>query len=504
MWIEKIELKNFGKFHEKTIEFSPGLNVVYGGNESGKTTIHSFLLGMLFGMEKARGRSKEDIYGMYEPWNTASYYTGSMIMQIAGKRFGLERNFYHKEKTAVLQNLEDKEELSVEFGDLQMLLGGITKENYQNTYCIRQAGFMADATLADALESYMADVSNSGGGSVRIAAAQAELQKKKREAEKEKKRLETLREDKIRQLSMEAELLKKDIVFQKNSELAEVLKRQEAEEKRRQEEKKEAEEFQYQQRKKRFRLMSVAIILLLLGMGIFAAGGILRPIGILCMTFAVAGLLWTKLSDRGNREMPRKPSELQNELAEGLAQMKEQWKEKENRCYNLEEQLYELSMPTQEELALEEDCAALQLAAEVMDKIAGQIYEEISDELHEAVSGNLSRITNGRYDSIILDEKLRLFIWENGRKIPVSQLSRGTLEQAYLAMRLAVGSILMKEEPMPVLLDEIFGMYDDKRLADTLTWLAKYPGQMILFSCQKRELEILEEYGVSYHRIELD
>ena len=202
--------------------------------------------------------------------------------------------------------------------------------------------------------------------------------------------------------------------------------------------------------------------------------------------------------------MPRKPSELQNELAEGLAQMKEQWKEKENRCYNLEEQLYELSMPTQEELALEEDCAALQMAAEVMDKIAGQIYEEISDELHEAVSGNLSRITNGRYDSIILDEKLRLFIWENGRKIPVSQLSRGTLEQAYLAMRLAVGSILMKEEPMPVLLDEIFGMYDDKRLADTLMWLAKYPGQMILFSCQKRELEILEEYGVSYHRIELD
>ena len=175
MWIEKVQLKNFGKFQEKEIVFSPGLNVVYGGNESGKTTIHSFLLGMLFGMEKARGRSREDAYATYEPWNSASYYTGSMVMQVAGKPFYLERNFYHKEKTAILQNLEDKEELSVEFGDLDMLLGGITRENYQNTYCVRQAGFMADATLADALESYMADVSNSGGGSVRIAAALEEL-----------------------------------------------------------------------------------------------------------------------------------------------------------------------------------------------------------------------------------------------------------------------------------------------------------------------------------------
>ena len=52
MWIEKIQIKNFGKFHEKTIEFEPGLNIVYGANESGKTTRHNFLTGMLFGIEK--------------------------------------------------------------------------------------------------------------------------------------------------------------------------------------------------------------------------------------------------------------------------------------------------------------------------------------------------------------------------------------------------------------------------------------------------------------------
>lgn len=501
MWIEKVQLKNFGKFQEKEIVFSPGLNVVYGGNESGKTTIHSFLLGMLFGMEKARGRSREDAYATYEPWNSASYYTGSMVMQVAGKPFYLERNFYHKEKTAILQNLEDKEELSVEFGDLDMLLGGITRENYQNTYCVRQAGFMADATLADALESYMADVSNSGGGSVRIAAALEELQKKKKEAEKEKKQLQALREEKSQRISLEAELLKKDIAFLKNSELAELFQQE-----------KEAEKMQMvqqEERKKGKKHLVYSSCALFAGLGLFAGGsilefGILQIAGLLCIMAGIAGMFfWKNAAKQLTEEMVAEDASI-HALKESLARIKEQWEEKENRCYNLEEQLYELSVPTERERELEEDVKALELAMETIEKIAGQIYEEISDKLHEAVSENLSKITHGKYDSIILDDKLHLFIWEEGRKIPVSRLSRGTLEQAYLAMRLAVGSILMKEEPMPVLLDEIFGMYDDKRLSDTLLWLSKYPGQIIVFSCQKRELEILEKNDIFYHRIELN
>ncbi|MBO5372317.1 MAG: AAA family ATPase [Lachnospiraceae bacterium] len=504
MWIENIQIKNFGKFQDKTIEFSPGLNILYGENESGKTTVHTFLLGMLFGMEKARGRSKEDIYKTYEPWNSASFYSGSMVMQIDGKRFGLERNFYHKEKTARLQNLADKEELSVEFGDLQMLLGGMTKENYLNTYCIRQAGFMADDSLADALESYMADVSNSGGGSVQIAAAKAELQKKKKEAEREKKQLEQLREERIQKLSMEAELLKKDIIFHKNSELAEVIKRQEAEKKRQQEEAQKEKDRIRQNRRKKVCYLLVALCIFLLGIGFLNMGKVWQLAGAVCIALGGIGILLLKPFERKIETASTKQIFLQEELAEGFAQIKEQWKDKENRCYNIEEEIFELSHQTAEEIALNEDIKAYEMAMDVMERIAGNIYEEISDELHEAVSKNLSQITHGKYDSIILDDKLHLYIWENNRKIPINQLSRGTLEQAYLAIRLAVGGILMKEEPMPVLLDEIFGMYDDKRLSDTLQWLAKYPGQLILFSCQKRELDILERYAIPYHRIVLD
>ena len=51
MIINKLEIKNFGKFHEKQVKFGSGINVVYGENESGKSTLHTFIRSMLFGME---------------------------------------------------------------------------------------------------------------------------------------------------------------------------------------------------------------------------------------------------------------------------------------------------------------------------------------------------------------------------------------------------------------------------------------------------------------------
>mgnify|MGYP000981443581 CR=1 FL=1 len=57
MKITELILKNFGKFTNKQILLTDGINIIYGENESGKTTLHIFLKGMLFGMERKRGRA---------------------------------------------------------------------------------------------------------------------------------------------------------------------------------------------------------------------------------------------------------------------------------------------------------------------------------------------------------------------------------------------------------------------------------------------------------------
>ena len=51
MKIKELRLKNFGKFTNKEIHFLDGMNVIYGENESGKSTLYTFIRAMLFGLE---------------------------------------------------------------------------------------------------------------------------------------------------------------------------------------------------------------------------------------------------------------------------------------------------------------------------------------------------------------------------------------------------------------------------------------------------------------------
>ena len=52
MKIEEINIDGFGKFHKYHCQTSGKLEVFYGKNESGKTTLRKFMIAMLFGLEK--------------------------------------------------------------------------------------------------------------------------------------------------------------------------------------------------------------------------------------------------------------------------------------------------------------------------------------------------------------------------------------------------------------------------------------------------------------------
>ena len=52
MRIREAGIFNFGKLQNIKFQFSDGINVIYGENEQGKSTLHAFLMAMLFGLEK--------------------------------------------------------------------------------------------------------------------------------------------------------------------------------------------------------------------------------------------------------------------------------------------------------------------------------------------------------------------------------------------------------------------------------------------------------------------
>ena len=51
MVILQLNIAHFGKLQDKTIALRPGMNVITGDNESGKSTIASFVRDMIYGIE---------------------------------------------------------------------------------------------------------------------------------------------------------------------------------------------------------------------------------------------------------------------------------------------------------------------------------------------------------------------------------------------------------------------------------------------------------------------
>ena len=68
MQITKLEILGFGKFHNFSLDFSSKCNVIYGENEAGKSTLHSFIQAMLYGIPSAP--SKKEEFFRYLPFSS--------------------------------------------------------------------------------------------------------------------------------------------------------------------------------------------------------------------------------------------------------------------------------------------------------------------------------------------------------------------------------------------------------------------------------------------------
>lgn len=491
MQIKEAKIFNFGKLQNANFRFSEGINVIYGENEQGKTTLHAFLMGMLFGMEKARGRAASgDIYSKYEPWHAPSFYSGALRFEVDEKPFYLERNFYNKEKSEYLRNETDGEELSVAYGDLDVLLGGIGREEFGNTYDIPQSGATTGKAMSELLTSYLAEAEAGGNGKVHVRKAQKELNTKKRELGIEQKKLAAERERLVQQKQVQLEVLRESVI-----ELQEQIRGFEADQQEL-EEKLAAGQGKISRGVKI--VITVALILTAVILGVTAYLQLVpKVLAVVAAVVVLIGvvLIW----------LPRKneAEELLLHAKDMLHQIKEHLQENQNEIINLEEDIAELRETSPKELELQQDIDASELARTQIEKISAEYYLEVADELNGEISKWISLLTKGTYDSARLDKDGKLWILAEEREVPPEALSRGTLEQIYLALRLAVGSVFMQEEDMPIFLDEAFAMYDDARLAETLKALAKTKKQIFIFTCQKREAAILQQEAIAYHAVNM-
>ena len=486
MKIRELYLKNFGKFTGKKIVLKDGINLFYGENESGKTTIHTFIKGMLFGLERGRGRaSVNDTFSIYEPWENPNYYSGMLRFESGGKNFLLERNFDKYSKSARLICEDDGEELSVEHGDLDMLLNGLTAEQFENTAAIGQLGARPGQSLAAELQNYAANYYETGNSGVDLVGAEEHLKQRKKEITRKWKQLESEKAEKRQALQRKYQYIQQEKMRLES----------EMQEKKRQLADLREPEHVTEEEKKKISWQIIAAMCLL------AVGVILHSVYTLIpVAVSILFLIWgikdaqtqksVRIKERETMESGYR--EKKQKLYWTLQRIGEEQKEKQVSLNNVKEQLEELDFSGEEEQRLKKTARALEIASETMEKAAASMSKDFGTVLNEKASKILAKVTDGKYTRLLIEDSLKLILLSEGRRIPAERVSRGTVEQVYFALRMAALEILYGEE-VPVILDDAFGCYDEKRLKYTLKWLSEQSRQVIIFSCQKRELEILNE-----------
>ena len=490
MVITELYIRNFGKLSERHFYLRDGVQVISGENEYGKTTLHAFIRAMLFGLERGRGRAAaKDDFSRYEPWDDPGSYAGVMRFTCGGRSFRLERNFARQTKQVSLVCEDDGEELSVEHGDLQMLLGGMTAELFDNTVSVGQLKAAPGQELSDALANYAANYYETGGGEYDLSKALKSLDEKKRAVRRELRDEEAAGETERKKLLQKSRYLEEDI------------RRLDAEYK---EIEKTLRELPGPERtdvhgKNRFIIGGIAAIcagvLLLLwslwsghesGRGLSAVSVLTALVPVLA---AVAGVFLLAAGYAGKFRSHRNRSEADEQRRWELERIRSELGEKEIRRENIREQ-YEESEKSDSQIRLEEQCRALELAVEELQKAAQVTAGSMERSMSRRASEIFSAITDGKYRSLETDRQRGITVWDGERKIPAGRLSRGTVEQIYFCIRMAAAEILT-EEPLPLILDDVFAFYDDKRLESVLKWLSGQGKQVIIFTCHSREKKLL-------------
>jgi uncharacterized protein YhaN len=73
---EHVAATDFGPFHGQTLTLAPGMTVVHGPNEAGKSTWHAAIYAGLCGMRRGRGRLSEDdraFRDKHKPWYSSRW-----------------------------------------------------------------------------------------------------------------------------------------------------------------------------------------------------------------------------------------------------------------------------------------------------------------------------------------------------------------------------------------------------------------------------------------------
>ena len=594
MYLNKLLLKDFGKFHNKEITLKPGLNLIYGENEAGKSTVKEFIVGMLYGIDKSRGlAARLDTYELHKPFYSNGY-SGKAYINYNGKNHLIERSFLRFNRTVSVMDVQSGRELPLRNANtLHGTMFDLDKNTYVNTLCIGEHGATPGKELANELDNYLANLTTTGSADIDKAAAIANLKERRREFDTKliQKMLDKIDDELSVYATVDEELAEvRNKIRENDEELAIETERRKREARKLVEESSkhnqedsddealEEEELTYEDIRKQYEaekqaeeeakangenpddkkvmldadliddaedpfpkkkltdqlwfifltgIFVVAVIAAMVYALPFEKG--VRQLFIICTAlFVVVTIvegLYAKSEIEENGGVPsddeflrmiyklerksevKSVDEIDMSFAKAFMDRKIDLQADEkvllDKCVKRDELREEYNVYKNKLDNSERELHAINLAINTINQVSKEIHNDLGFIINNNISDIVSRITNGKYTDVYLDENLHVLVRENDGFVGIEYLSAGTIEQIYLAVRLSVARFLCRDK-MPLIIDDIFTNYDERRLINTLDCLKTIDTeQNVLLTSNPHIGDMLDDLDMDYNYVEL-
>jgi DNA repair exonuclease SbcCD ATPase subunit len=180
--IDFLKINGFGKIKNKEINLEKNINLIYGKNESGKSTLLKFIDGMLYGISKNKNGKDISDYDKYKPWNTEEFSGKINYTLDDGNKYEVFREFSKKNPKIYNSNLEEiSKQYNIDKNKGNQFFYDQTKVDetlFLSTNIVEQNESVLDSNSQNLLTQKIANILSSGDDNVSYKKVMEKLSKK--------------------------------------------------------------------------------------------------------------------------------------------------------------------------------------------------------------------------------------------------------------------------------------------------------------------------------------
>lgn len=165
MKINNLKINGFGKIEDKEINLNNRINLIYGENEAGKTTLLKFISGMFYGVSKNKNKKEFSDFEKYKPWQ-AEEFSGKIEYTLDNNNtYEIFRDFTKKNPKIYFNSEDISKNFTIDKNRGNQFFyeqTGIDETSFITTTLIEQKSVVLDSSEQSILTQKIANILSTG------------------------------------------------------------------------------------------------------------------------------------------------------------------------------------------------------------------------------------------------------------------------------------------------------------------------------------------------------